>query len=135
LDEGRCTNPKFLLWALFIRDQIFPNIERLVRNGGKYEGYLPVFQGSNAGPHVDATFHTFLKEFCDSKGWKWEPQAEQMPHMNNLDLAVFPMMSKHHHSTLLNMYSAIQAPPEEIWCMAEQVWASMGSADMACRFI
>jgi hypothetical protein len=87
-----------------------------------------------AGPHTDATFHAFVKDFCDSKGWKWEPQAAQMPHMNNLDLAIFLMMSKH-HSALLKMYSAIQAPPEEIWHTAEQVWASMGSAEITCRFI
>jgi hypothetical protein len=54
--------------------------------------------------------------------------------MNNLDLAVFPMMSKH-HSALLKMYSAIQAPPEEIWNTAEQVWANMGSAEIARGFI
>jgi hypothetical protein len=132
-DEGTSTNPKFSLLALF-RDQIFPKIEMLVGDGGEYEGYLPVFQGDNAGPHTDATFHTFVKAFCDSKGWKWEPQAAQMPHLNNLDLAVFPMMSKR-HSTLLKMYSAVQAPPDEIWRTAEQVWTGMGSAEIARGFI
>ena len=107
-NEGTSTNPKFSLLALF-RDQIFPKIELLVGDGGEYEGYLPVFQGDNAGPHTDATFHTFVKAFCDSKGWKWEPQAAQMPHLNNLDLAVFPMMSKR-PSALLKTYSLRQAP-------------------------
>jgi hypothetical protein len=132
-DEGTSTNPKFSLLALF-RDQIFPKIERLVRDGGEYEGYLPVFQGDNAGPHTDATFHAFVKDFCESKGWKWEPQVVQMPHMNNLDLAIFPMMSKH-HSALWKMYSSVQAPSEEIWHTAEQVWMTMGSAEIAHGFI
>ena len=37
-------------------------------------------------------------------GWKWEHQAPQMPHMNNIDLAVSPAMYKH-HSALLKAYS------------------------------
>jgi hypothetical protein len=28
-----------------------------------------------AGPHIDGTFHAFVNEFCESKGWKWDPQA------------------------------------------------------------
>jgi hypothetical protein len=128
-DEGTSSNPKFSLLALF-RDQIFPKIVQLVGPSGTYECYLPVFQGDNAGPHINATFHTFVRDFCDSKRWKWEPQAPQMLPMNNLDLAIFPMMSKC-HSALLKMYSAIQAPHNEIWHTAEQVWANMGSAEIA----
>jgi hypothetical protein len=70
----------------------------------------------------------------DSKGWKWEPQAAQMPHMNNLDLAFFLMMSKC-HSALLKMYCAIQAPHDKIWHTAEQVWANMGSEKITHGFI
>jgi hypothetical protein len=58
-----------------------------------------------------------------------------MLHMNNLDLAIFPMMSKHHSSALLKNYSCIQAPPQEIWATAEQVWMNMGSAEIAGGFI
>jgi hypothetical protein len=104
------------------------------RNLRDYWEALPVFQGHNAGLLVDGTFHTFVKDFCESKGWKWEPQAAQMPHSNNLDLAVFPMMSKR-HSALLRMYSNLQAPHEEIWRTAEEVWASLGSAEIARGFI
>ena len=132
-DEGTSNNPKFSLLALF-RDQVFPKIGYLVGPGGAYDGYLPVLQGDNAGPHTDGTFHTFVKDFCESKGWKWEPQAPQMPHCNNLDLAVFPMMSKR-HSALLKMYSNLQAPHEEIWRTAEEVWASLGSAEIARGYI
>jgi hypothetical protein len=88
-DEGTSNNPKFSLMALF-HDQVFPKIGDLVGPGGAYHGYLPVFQGDNAGPHVDGTFRTFVKGICESKGWKWEPQAAQMPHSNYLDLAVSP---------------------------------------------
>jgi Transposase len=132
-DDGTSNNPKFSLLALF-RDQVFPKIGELVGPGGAYEGYLPVFQGDNAGPHVDGTFHTFVKDFCESNGWKWEPQAAQMPHSNNLDLAVFPMMSKR-HSALLKMYSNLQAPHDEIWHTAEEVWANLGSAEIARGYI
>ena len=132
-DEGTSNNPKFSLMALF-RDQVFPKIAELVSPGGTYCGYLPVIQGDNAGPHVDGAFHTSVKAFCDSNGWKWEPQAPQMPHINNLDLAVFPMMSKR-HSSLLKMYSNLQAPHEEIWKTAREVWCNLGSAEIARGYI
>jgi hypothetical protein len=124
-------NPKFSLLARF-RDQVFPKIAQLVGLGGVYEGYQPVFQGDNAGPHVDGAFHAFVKDFCESKGW--EPQAAQMPHSNNLDLAVFPMMSKR-HSALLKMYSNLQTLHEEIRRTAEEVWTSLGSAEIARGYI
>lgn len=132
-DEGTSDKPRFSLMALF-RDQIFPKIATLVGPGGEYAGYLPLIQGDNAGPHTDATFTNFVKGHCASKGWKWEPQAAQMPHMNNLDLAVFPMMSKR-HSALLTRYSNKMAPPQEIWDGALSVWREMGSPEIARGFI
>jgi hypothetical protein len=71
-DEGTSDKPKFSLLALF-RDQFFSKVDNLVGPGGPYEGYLPVFQGDNAGPHTDAAFHSFVTEFCEAKTWKWEP--------------------------------------------------------------
>ena len=53
---------------------------------------------------------------------------------NNLDLAVFPMMSKC-HSVLLKMYLNLQAPHNEIWRTAEEVWANLGSAEIARGYI
>jgi hypothetical protein len=50
LDSGTSDAPKFALLDLF-RDIIFPEIHWLVGPGGKYEGYIPVMQGDNAGPH------------------------------------------------------------------------------------
>jgi hypothetical protein len=132
-DEGTSTKPKFSLAALY-QGQVFPKIEQLVGPGSAYKGYLPILQGDNAGPHMDKTFHSSVKEFCESKTWKWEPQALQMPHLNNLDLAIFRMMSKR-HSALLQNYSIIQAPTDEIWCTAEQVWMDLGSAEIARGFI
>ncbi len=91
-DEGTATDPKFALMGLF-QGTIFPRVAELVGPGGEYEGYVPVFQGDNAGPHQDGTFKQYVEDQCRERGWKWEPQAPQMPHMNNLDLAVFPAMS------------------------------------------
>lgn len=132
-DEGTSDAPKFALKTLF-RDHIFPKVMEMVGPGGKYEGYLPIFQGDNAGPHIDKDYLNYVKDFCAKKGWHWEPQAPQMPHLNNLDLAVFPMMSKR-HSNLLKQYSNKMAPKEEIWETAQSVWESMGSAPIARGFI
>ena len=132
-DEGTSNNPKFSLLALF-RDQVFPKIVEWVAPGGVNDGYLPVLQGDNAEPHVDGTFHTIVNGFCETKGWKWEPQAPQMPHINNLDLTVFPMMLTR-HSSLLKLYSNLQAPYDEIWRTAREVWSNLGSAEIARGYI
>ena len=115
-DEGTSNNPKFSLMALF-HDQVFPKIAELVTPGGAY--IVATCLSSKVTMQVlmlmePSTPLCSVKAFCDSNGWKWEPQAPQMPpHINNLDLAVFPMMSKR-HSSLLKMYSNLQAPREEI---------------------
>jgi hypothetical protein len=57
-----------------------------------------------------------------------------MPHMNNLDLAVFPAMSKR-HSDLLRIYSSSVADAEEIWKAALNVWTSMESATIARGYL
>jgi hypothetical protein len=88
-----------------------------VELGGQYEGYIPVIQGDNAGPHTDAKFQEFVKAYCEEqKSWMWELQEPQMPHANNLDLAVFPAMSKQ-HGTVLSQYgsSRMMPPTDEIW--------------------
>ena len=68
--------------------------EKIVGPGGKYERFLRVFQGDNAGPHIGSAFLNFVTSICSEKGWHWEPQAPQMPYVNNLDLAVFLALSK-----------------------------------------
>ena len=116
------------------RDHIFPKIEKLVGPGGQYEGYLPVFQGDNAGPHCDARYIEFVTDYCNNNNMKWEPQAPQMPHATNLDLAVFPAMSKQHSNLLKNNLSSV-ATYDQIWNAAEQVWRDLLSAKIARGFI
>ena len=59
--------------------------------------------------------------------WKWEPQAPQTPHRNNLDLAVFPMMSKRHSHLLCN-YTNRQTPIHDVlaYRIAKKVIANKG---------
>ena len=83
---------------------------------------------------MDSTFTTFVNNYCTENNMKWEPQAPQMPHANNLDLAVFPAMSKR-HSALLKEYSNKCAPRDEIWDAAKRVWEDLNSASIARGFI
>ena len=57
---GTSSDPKFSLLACF-KTSIFPKIERITGPGGAYEGYLPVIQGDNAGPHQDGEFMQWTK--------------------------------------------------------------------------
>ena len=71
---GTATSPKFSLLVLF-RDAIFPLVANLVKKGGRFADYTPVFQGDNAGPHDDGTFKKYVMRYCMQHGWLWEPQA------------------------------------------------------------
>ena len=102
-DAGTSYAPKFSLKYLF-EEHIFPKIAVLVAPGGDFEGYLLIFQGNNAGPHICAIFHNYVKEYFTAMGKKWEPQAPQMTQTRNIDLAVFPEMPKR-YSALLKAYS------------------------------
>ncbi|CAJ1931219.1 unnamed protein product [Cylindrotheca closterium] len=93
--EGTPDDPKFALKKLF-EHHIFQKLDGLVAAGGQYEGYIPVIQGDNAGPHAEKEYFNWCKAQCEQRGWHWEPQAPQMPHINNLDLSVFPCMSRRH---------------------------------------
>ncbi|KAG7367978.1 transposase [Nitzschia inconspicua] len=130
-DQGTSDNPKFSLKSLF-EEQIFPLVESLLKDN--YEGFIPVIQGDNAGPHIDAEYINYVKEYCLEKGWVWAPQAPQMPHANNLDLAIFPAMSRR-HSALLGEYSNTEAPAEEIWNAALSVWKDLPNSTVARGFI
>jgi len=57
-----------------------------------------------------------------------------MPHMNNLDLAVFPAMSKR-HTTMLRESLKSCAKPDAIWNAARQVWNDLPSSSIARGFI
>jgi hypothetical protein len=90
--RGTPEDPKFALKDMF-EFHVFPEIARLVGPGGEYEGFIPILQGDNTGPHGEAEFIRFMTEYCQNNGWHWKPQAPQMLHMNVLDLSVFPNMS------------------------------------------
>jgi hypothetical protein len=85
-------------------------------------------------PIEDATYKDWVTGYCEEQGWYWEPQAPQMPHMNNLGLAVFPCMFKM-HSNLLKQYSNKMAPAEEIWRTANSVWISLESPKIVRGFV
>jgi hypothetical protein len=131
---GTADDPKFPLLNLF-RECIFPMIEMEVGPGGRYEGFIPIIQGDNAGPHEDGTYKSFVQNFCTSRGWHWEPQAAQMPHMNVLDLSVFPNMSRR-HAQLARKRGGLKVLSEnEIWAAAKRVWEDLESAKIASGFI
>ena len=48
--------------------------------------------------------------------------------MNNLDLAVFPCMSKRHGDFLRGHHGNFVADPDEVWKAAKQVWDDLPSA-------
>ena len=118
-DSGTSDNPKFSLMSLFAQ-VIFPRLQEITGPGGKYEGYVPIIQGDNAGPHQDTTFQQYMTSYCNQQGWYSEPQAAQMPYINNLDLSVFPMMSKK-HSALLKEHSNTVPSTDKIYQTAEDV--------------
>ena len=72
--DGTAKDPKCCLKKK-LKYAVFPEVKRLVGVGGKFEGYLPVWQGDSAGPHMEANFLTFLREEFTREGWAMEPQA------------------------------------------------------------
>ena len=132
-DVGTSDKPKFAL-RHFFEHSLFPRLDELVGNNGKYEGYIPIIQGDNAGPHQDRAFVAFCKQYCEAKQWTWQPQAPQMPHMNNLDLAVFPSMSRRHAELLRSRNGNRMADPEKVWAAAKEVWDDLPSATIARGF-
>ena len=48
--------------------EVLPAVDELVKEGGPYEGYVPIFRGDNAGQHQEKTkggFDTFCAEYCE----------------------------------------------------------------------
>ena len=133
-NEGSADNPKFPLLNAF-RDNIFKKVEKLVGPGGDFEGYTPIFQGDNAGPHQDKPFMKFVTEYCEEKGWHWEPQAAQMPHMNVLDLSVFPCMSRRHIAKAREVGGLRVLSENDIWSCAQDVWNELPNSKIASGFV
>ena len=72
-------------------------IENLVCYAGPFEGFAPVINGDNAGPHQDAKLYRYVVNSCKEKYMR-ETQGHQMPHMNVLDLTVFTeTLIRHSH--------------------------------------
>jgi hypothetical protein len=132
-NEWTSDDPKFALVRYF-RECVFKQIAALVAPGGVFEGYTPVIQGDQAGPHEEEGFKRFVAQVCNEKGWLWEPQAPQMPHLNVDDLAVFPAMSKR-HSDETRKYTGSVASKEVIWNAAAKVWAELPACLIARGFI
>ena len=132
--EGTAKDPKFPLLEYF-KHAVFPEVQKLTGPGGRFFGYTPVFQGDNAGPHKDAKFAKFVRQFCDTKGWLWEPQGPQMPHVNVLDLAVFPAMSRRHSHLSRSLHGTRVLKEDEIWNAAVEVWKDLPSSKVANAFV
>ena len=115
-------------------EKVFREIEILVGDGGRYEGYIPIIQGDQASPHTDGIFLDFVRNFCEARGWYWSPQAPQMPHMNVLDLSVFPAMSKR-HSGLTRKHGYSVVSQDVIAKCAEKVFNDFSSATIARSFV
>lgn len=133
-DIGTPDDPKFPLKGLF-EQYVFPAVADLVSEGGEYAGYTPVFQGDNAGPHEETKYLEYVRGYCAANGWHWEPQAPQMPHMNVLDLSVFPCMSRRHCSVARRRKGLRVLKENEIWETAEEVWDGLESAKIASAYI
>jgi hypothetical protein len=128
------SDPKCPLLPIFL-EIIFPMIHNLIQEGGKYEGYTPIIQGDNAGPHQDAAFLGGVKGYCGDHGWHWEPQAAQMPHMNVLDLSVFPNMSRRHIKESRKCDGLKVLSEAEIWENAKMVWNELPNHQVASAYI
>ena len=134
LSCGTDDDPKFALFNYF-EGLVFEAVKDLVKVGGKFEGYTPIIQGDNAGPHQDATFKRGVEDYCVSKGWKWIPQGPQMPHVNVCDLSVFPCMSKRHTQLSRDHHGMGVLTEKQIWIAAEKVFKQLPSSKIASGFI
>ena len=110
-------------------------MKKLVGEGGMYEGYKPVCTGDGAGPHVEAAFLSFIQDSCEREGWAWEPQAAQMPHINVLDLAVFPCISRRHCAVARARGGLHCLKENEIWEAALEVWDQLPNCKIARGYV
>ena len=131
---GTSDDSKFVLLSYFHK-LVFEAVKDLVKVGGTFEEYLPVFQGNNAGPHQDAKYKKGVEEYCEREGWKWIPQGPQMPHVNVCDLSVFPNMSKQHTQLSRDHHGTHDLKEDQIWKAAEEVFKKLPSCKIASGFI
>ena len=129
---GTSDNPKFSLLKFFM-EVVFPRLQEMTDTNGQFPGYHVVIQGDNADPHTDKIF-VAMKSYCATHGSLWEPQALQMPYVNNLDLMVFPAMSKQ-HSMLLSNHSNTVAKHDVIYRTTLDVWNSLDHSVIASGYV
>ena len=98
--------------------------------GGIFDKYTVIIQGDQAGPHEEDGFVRFMRSYCSEMGWCFEPQSPQSPHLNNLDLAVFPALSKR-YSARARQNGLRLLRPQEIWETSLQAWAELPSCKIA----
>jgi hypothetical protein len=120
---------------------VFPEIARLVGpGGGEYEGFIRIIQSDNAGPHGKAEFIRFVMEYCESKGWHWEPQALLMPHANLMCLICWSFQTSCCDGTVLvdlhnhGVTCLHSLKEDEIWEAANDVWHGQPSSKIASGF-
>ena len=82
---------------------------------------------------IKTRFFHAMKRYCNLRGWLWYLQAPQMPCSNNLDLLVFPAMSKC-HSLLLAIYLNNVASSDKIFNACEDVWNKLESLTVAAGY-
>jgi len=58
-----------------------------------------------------------------------------MPHMNNLDLSVFPCMSRRHTQLAREQNGLRMLTEDQIWDTAKSVWDRLPSSKIASSFI
>ena len=113
---------------------LFTVIDKLVCDGGPFEVFDPVIQNDNVVPHQDAKLYNYVVKLCRAKQWPWEPQIPQMPHMNVLDLAVFPTVSRLHSHLIQSLRGMGFSKEYNIWEISAKVWEELPSCKIANKF-
>jgi hypothetical protein len=75
-DGGTATKSCFPLRKLW-EFTLIPAIAQMVDVGGPCEGAMVAVQQDNAGPHIEATYSTWIHDMFETLGWMYEPQAPQ----------------------------------------------------------
>jgi len=96
--------------------------------GGIFDKYTVIIQGDQAGSHEEVGFVKFVRSYCSEMGWCFEPQS---PHLKNLDVAVFPALSKRYSARARQNGLRLLLRPQEIWEASLQAWVELPSCEIA----
>jgi hypothetical protein len=126
-DPGNSENPKFPLIDVF-HEYGFPKVSELVGPGWKVRRLCTKsFKVTMLVLIKRKRYLKFVTDYCFQPGWHWEPQAPQMPHLDVLDLSVFPAMSRWHTALVRACGGLGVLKEDEIREAAEQVWRDFPS--------